>query len=404
MLFRYKALDKTGREQEGTIETVNEDTAIAALQRNGLVITNIEPADKKNFFGSNGEVTLFETVSTKEIVILSRQLATLFEAQVSALRVFRLLGSEASNPLIRKSLTKIAEDIQGGTSISKAMANHPRIFSSFYCNMVLAGEETGRLEETFNHLADHIDRSYAVTSKAQHAMIYPGFIMVTFIGVMVAMLTLVIPSLASMLTDSGVDIPLYTRIVLGLSDLFVSYGLLLFLFLAAAIIGTWQYSKTGSGRAYFDRLKIDVPLVGVLYQKLFLARLADNLATMLSSGIPMVQAIEITSAVVENVHYEKVLLEARDDIKNGASISKAFSKHPEVPTIMIQMMRVGEETGELSSILKTLAKFYSREVENTVDTLVGLMEPIMIIMLAGGVGTLVASVIMPIYQVTMSIQ
>jgi len=401
MLFKYKALDKTGKEQEGTIETVNEDTAIAALQRNGLVITSVEPADKKDIM--HGDITFFETVSTKEVVILSRQLATLFEAQVSALGVFRLLGAESANPLIRKSLSKIAEDIQGGMSISKAMAKHPRIFSSFYCNMVLAGEETGRLEQTFNHLAEYIDRSYAVTSKAQHAMIYPGFIMFTFIAVMVAMLTFVIPNLAGMLTESGAEIPTYTRVVLALSDLFVNYGLLLFLFLAGAIVGVWQYSKSSSGKQYFDRLKIDIPLIGSLYQKLFLSRLADNLATMLESGIAMVQAIEITAAVVENVYYEQSLLEARDDIKNGASISKAFSKHPEIPTIMIQMMKVGEETGELSNILKTLAKFYTREVENTVDTLVGLLEPIMIIMLAGGVGTLVASVIMPIYQVTMTL-
>lgn len=402
MLFKYKALDKTGAEQEGTIETVNEDTAIAALQRNGLVITNIEPADKKGFL--QGDIVVFEHVSTKDIVILSRQLATLFEAQVSALRVFRLLGAEAENPLIRKALGKVADDIQAGSSISKALSKHPKLFSSFYCNMVLAGEETGRLEQTFNHLADHIDRTYAVTSKAQHALIYPAFIVFTFITVMVLMLTFVIPKLTDMIKETATEIPIYTKIVMAVSDFFVQYGLLVFIFLAFVVIGAWRYSRTGQGRRYFDKLKLDIPAVGTLYQKLFLARLSDNLATMLESGIAMVQAIEITSAVVENVHYEEALLKARDDIKNGASISKAFAEHPEIPTIMVQMMRVGEETGELSSILKTLSKFYSREVENAVDTLVGLIEPIMIIMLAGGVGVLVASVIMPIYSVTMAIQ
>ncbi len=402
MLFKYKALDKTGAEQEGTIETVNEDTAIAALQRNGLVITNIEPADKKGFL--QGDIVLFEHVSTKDIVILSRQLATLFEAQVSALRVFRLLGAEAENPLIRKALAKVADDIQAGSSISKALSKHPKLFSSFYCNMVLAGEETGRLEQTFNHLADHIDRTYAVTSKAQHALIYPAFIVFTFITVMVLMLTFVIPKLTDMIKETATEIPIYTKIVMATSDFFVHYGLVLFIFLAFVVIGAWRYSRTSQGRRYFDKLKLDIPAVGTLYQKLFLARLSDNLSTMLESGIAMAQAIEITSAVVENVHYEEALLKARDDIKNGASISKAFAEHPEIPTIMVQMMRVGAETGELSSILKTLSKFYSREVENAVDTLVGLIEPIMIIMLAGGVGVLVASVIMPIYSVTMAIQ
>jgi type IV pilus assembly protein PilC len=401
MLFAYKALDSTGAEQEGTIETVDEDTAIAALQRNGLVITSIESGNKKNLLGGN--ITLFEHASAKDVVILSRQLATLFEAQVSALRVFQLLGTEASNPLVRKALSKVAEDIQAGSSISKALAKHPKIFSSFYCNMVLAGEETGRLEETFNHLADYIDRSYAVTSKAQHALIYPAFIVFTFITVMTLMLTFVIPKLTQMIEDAGTEIPIYTRIVMALSDFFVNYGLFVFLALAAGMVGAWRYVKTKQGRWYYDKLKLEIPAVGNLYQKLFLARLSDNLSTMLGSGIAMVQAIEITSAVVENVHYEEALLKARDDIKNGASISKAFSLHPEIPTIMVQMMRVGEETGELSSILMTLSKFYAREVENAVDTLVGLIEPIMIILLAGGVGVLVASVILPIYSITASI-
>jgi type IV pilus assembly protein PilC len=383
MLFKYKAIDQAGTEQAGTIDTVNEDTAIAALQRNGLVITSIAPADKGSFFSM--ELSIFQHVSNKEVVILSRQIATLFESQVSALRVFRLLGSEAENPIIKRVLNKVADDIQGGLSISKSLSKHPQLFSSFYCNMVLAGEESGRLEYTFNHLADYLDRSYAITSKAGHALVYPAFIIVTFIVVMVLMLTLVIPNLTQMIVDSGVEIPIYTRIVMWISNAFTQYGIFLFTALTVLMALGWRYSKTNAGKAYFDKLKLDIPAVGNLYRKLYLARMADNLSTMLGSGIAMVQAIEITAAVVENIHYEKALNRARDDIKNGASISEAFGKYEEIPTIMIQMMRVGEETGELGNILQTLAKFYSREVENAVDTLVGLIEPIMIILLAGGV-------------------
>ena len=402
MLYKYTAIDKNGAEQQGTIETVNEDTAIAALQRNGFIITSIDLASKGSFL--KGDIVVFSHVSNKEIVILSRQIATLFEAQVSALRVFRLLGSEHTNPLVRETFLKISDDIQAGSSISKALAKHPKLFSSFYCNMVLAGEETGRLEKTFLHLAEYLDRSYTVSSKASHALVYPAFIVAVFITVMVLMLTLVIPILAQMIVDSGAEIPLYTRIVMGISNIFVNYGLLLFLGLAISMVFLWRYTKTPSGMANVDLLKISIPAVGTLYQKLYLARMADNLGTMLGSGIYMVEAMGITAAVVENVHYEKALLRARDDIKNGASISKAFSEYDQIPAIMVQMIRVGEETGELGSILETLAKFYNREVENAVDTLLGLIEPIMIIMLAGGVGTLVASVLIPIYSVTMSIK
>lgn len=401
MLFKYTVITQAGVEQDGTIDAVSEDSAITTLQRNGYVITQIKSADKKSGFGGN--ITLFEHVSQKEIVILSRQMATLFEAQVSALRIFKLLGNESENPIIKRTLLKVADDIQGGLAVSKALAKHPDVFSSFYCNMVLAGEETGRLSDTFEHLAQYIDRTYTVTSKAQHALVYPAFIIATFVAVMVLMLTFVIPKLTEMIITSGVEIPFYTKIVIAVSNMFKNYGLLVFIGLAGCIVGGWQYAKTASGRSYVDSLKVSLPAIGNLYRKLYLARIADNLSTMLESGISMVQAIEITAAVVENVHYEEALVQVRDDIKNGASISQAFSSHPQIPTIMLQMIRVGEETGELSNILKTLARFYNREVEQAVDTVLGLIEPIMIIMLAVGVGGLLASVLMPIYSISMAI-
>jgi type IV pilus assembly protein PilC len=403
MLYKYTVINQSGAEQQGTIETTSEDTAITTLQRGGFVITKIEPAEKKG--GLFGNISYFEHVSNKDVVILSRQMATLFHAQVSALRIFRLLGTENSNPVIQRVLLEVADDIQGGLSISKSLAKHPQLFSSFYCNMVLAGEETGRLEQTFEHLATYLDRSYAVTSKAQHALVYPAFIIATFIGVMILMMTFVIPKLTEIITQSeGVELPFYTKIVMGISDLFVNYGLFIVAALVATVVVGWQYAKTPAGRRYFDQMKLEVPAIGSLYQKLYLARMADNLSTMLSSGIAMVQAIEITAAVVENVMYEEALLRARDEIKNGASISKALGSYDQIPAIMVQMVRVGEETGELGTILETLAKFYSREVDTQVDTVIGLIEPAMILMLAGGVGVLVASVLVPIYSITMSIK
>lgn len=402
MLFSYKVINAEGVEQQGTIETTNEDTAIAALQRNGLVITSIERADKASLLDKN--ITWFERVSAKELVVLSRQIATLFQAQVSALRVFKMLGTEAANPVMQRMLLAVADDIQGGLSISKALAKHPRLFSSFYCNMVLAGEESGRLEQTFEHLAAYIERSHAVTSKAQHALVYPAFIIATFIGVMVLMLVYVIPKLTGMIREAGAQIPIYTRIVMGISDFFVNFGVYVFFLLAGIVAALWWYARTPSGRDYFDNLKVGIPVVGSLYRRLYLARIADNLSTMLESGIAIVQALEITAATVENVHYNRALLKAREDIKNGASISGAFSSHPEIPQIMVQMIKVGEETGELGNILQTLSRFYNREVEQAVDTMVGLIEPIMILLLAGGVGVLVASVLIPIYSVTMTIQ
>lgn len=402
MLYKYTIINQEGVEQSGTIDAVSEDTAIGTLQRDGHIITNIEAADKKPAL--LGNITFFDRVSQKELVILSRQISTLFHASVSALRVFRMLGSESENPIIQRVLTQVADDIQAGATISGALAKHPQVFSSFYCNMVLTGEESGRLEEQFEYLAKYLERNYEITSRAQHALVYPAFVITTFVVVMILMLTMVIPNLMNMIKESGVEVPFYTRVVMMMSDLFRSYGVLLFGVLAIGVIVVVRFYRTPAGRVYFDQLKISTPFVGNLYRKLYLTRIADTLSTMLASGIGMVRTLEIAAGVVENIGYERALTQARDDIKNGAAISKAFSVHPEIPSIMVQMIRVGEETGELGTILDTLSRFYTREVNQAVDALVGLIEPLMIIMLAGGVGTLIASVLMPIYSITMSIK
>jgi len=402
MLYKYTIINQEGVEQSGTIDAVSEDTAISALQRDGHIITSIEAADKKPTL--LGNIAFFDRVSQKELVILSRQISTLFHASVSALRVFRMLGSESENPTIQRVLTQIADDIQAGSTISGALAKHPQVFSSFYCNMILTGEESGRLEEQFEYLAKYLERNYEITSRARHALVYPAFVVVTFIVVMVLMLTLVIPNLMKMITESGVEVPFYTRIVMVASNVVRSYGIFIFGILALGVIAAIRFYRTPAGHVYFDHLKIEVPFVGNLYRKLYLARIADTLSTMLASGIGMVRTLEIAAGVVDNIAYEHALTQAREDIKNGAAISKAFSAHPEIPGIMVQMIRVGEETGELGTILDTLSRFYTREVNQAVDTLVGLIEPLMIIMLAGGVGTLIASVLMPIYSITMSIK
>ena len=396
MLFTYRAIDQDGHEREGTIEAPSQEVAVSSLQRRNLIISVIESSEKRSLLEL--EIPMFNRISNKEIVILSRQISTLFEAQVSALRVFRLLASEVDNKKLATVLSTIGDDIQGGSPISKALARHPKVFAPFYVNMVRAGEESGKLSETFIYLADYLDRSYDVMSKAQNALIYPAFVIAVFFGVMALMLTLVIPKISAVLIDSGQPVPLYTRIVIGFSDFLVNYGIFLLIALIALGFYVWQLGKTERGKLILDGLKISVPYVGDLYKKLYLARIADNFSTMLISGVSVVQALDISASVVGNSVYAKILSEVTADVKGGSSISDAFGKHPEMPGIMVAMTKVGEETGELGKILITLAKFYNREVNNAVDTLVGLIEPIMIVLLGVGVGTLLAAVLLPIYN------
>lgn len=401
MLFSYHALDKDGHERAGTVEALSVDVAVSTLQRRGLIVSSIEPVTKKSLL--NIEIGLFKRVSNKEIVILSRQIATLFEAQVSALRIFRLLASEVDNKYLTEIMTQIADDLQGGSPISKALGRHPKVFSNFYVNMVRSGEESGRLSETFGYLADYLDRTYEVMNKAQNALIYPAFVIGVFFVVMALMLTMVIPRIAGILKDSGQEIPVYTRVVIAISDFLVNYGFFFLIAMGVAGFFAFRALQTESGRLFFDKLKLEVPYIGDLYQKLYLSRIADNFATMLVSGVPVVEAVEITASVVGSSTYENILKDVGESVKGGASISDALSKHAEIPGIMTAMVRVGEETGELGNILTTLAKFYQREVTTAVDTLVDLIEPMMIVLLGLGVGTLLASVLIPIYNLAGSI-
>lgn len=399
-LFNYEAVDRDGNKRDGEIEAHNIDVAIASLQNRGLIISTIKPADKKGLFESN--ITM-GGVKNKDIVILSKQLATLFEAQVSALRIFRLLGAEAKSPVLRKALEEVSADISDGSSITAALRKHPKVFSDFYVNMVAAGEESGKLSETFVYLSDYLDRSYELTSKAKNALVYPAFVISIFFIVMYLMLTMVIPKIAQILIDSGQELPFVTKVVVGFSYFLSNYGV--FFIASIVIFGflAFRFSQTEQGAAIFDDIKLSIPAVGTLYHKLYLARIAGNMNMMLTSGISMVKTLDNTAAVVDNKVYEIAIKDITDKVSSGASVSDAMKQHKIIPSMFTQMVAIGEETGRMSSVLDTMARFYEREVINAVDTLVGLIEPIMIVALGLGVGGLLAAVLVPIYNITGSV-
>lgn len=400
MIFDYKAINQNGEHQDGVIDAVNVDVAIGSLQRRGLVISSIKEQKVAGSFLE--QIPFLNRVKNKDIVVVSRQMATLFEAQVSALRVFKLIGSQVESPALRKVMNEIADNLQEGSTISKALERHKSVFSDFFVNMVNSGEESGRLDETFNFLADYMERQYEVTSKVKHALIYPVFVVITMIGVMTLMLTYVIPQMAPILEESGQELPIYTRAVLGLSHFVTSYGLIA---AAIAIIGGILLTKytRGSGKTSFDQFKLEIPFAGNLFKKLYLSRIADNMNTMVLSGISMIRALETTANIVGNEIYKSILSDSLQQVKGGKALSVALAQYPEIPSIMVQMIKVGEETGELGNILKTLAKFYQKEVVAAVDTMVDLIEPAMIVFLGLGVGSLLAAVLMPIYNLASGI-
>lgn len=403
MLFNYEAITNTGEKKTGAVDAVSKDLAISAIQRRGYIVSSIkENVDKKGMF--NFSFFGKRDIPMKDIVIMSRQMSTLFESQVSALKAFNLLSENTANRELSIILNEVAEDIKSGISISLSLAKHKEAFSNFYVNMIKAGEESGKLTQVFSYLADYLDRQYQLTSKTKNALIYPGFVIGVFFVVMIMMFTFIVPKLESIIKESNVAIPLSTKIIMSISDLCVNYGIFLLIGVVIGVAYVIHFARTKAGKLYFDKLKITMPVFRDIYTKLYLSRISDNMDTMLSSSIPIVRSIELTSAVVGNLVFENILNDIAEVVKSGSSLSDAFSKHKEIPAIMSGMIRVGEETGSLGNILKTLGKFYAREVNEAVDTMVSLIEPIMIICLGLGVGVLLSSILMPIYNIAGGVQ
>ncbi len=403
-VYNYQARTPAGEAKEGTIEAPNLELAVTALQRRSLIIISLSPAgdDKqwyqKDIFSFGGG-----KVKLKDIVILSRQMATLFEARVPVVGSLKVLAAETTRPKLKETLLVVSQDIQGGLSIAQSLSRHPDVFSTFYVNMVRSGEESGKLEEIFSYLADYLERNYELISKAKGALIYPAFVFGIFIIVMSLMFVLVIPQITQILIESGVEIPLYTRIIMNMSNFMRSFGIFILMLFAVAGVGLWRYSKTEKGGFAIASFFIDMPLVGPILQKFYVARFTDNFETLISGGVTVLRSLELSGEVVGNPVYKKIVEEAGEAVKGGAQISEAFARHRDMPALVVQMIKIGEETGKLDFMLKTMARFYRKEVENTVDSMVGLIEPIMIILLGLGVGILVVSVLMPIYNLSSAI-
>ncbi len=397
MIFKYEAITNTGEKKSGTIDASSSDSAISAIQRRGLIVSSIQEEGVKNGIF---KLSIFQKrIKMKDVVIMSRQISTLFEAQVSALKAFNLMATNTENPALVKILSTISSDIESGISISEALARHPDVFSVFYVNMVKSGEESGKLTQTFSYLAEYLDRQYQLTSKTKNALIYPSFVIGVFFVVMILMFVFIVPRLKAIILDSGQAIPLSTKIVFALSDLLINYGIFVLIGVCIFVFYIYRMTKTEAGKKYLDRLKISIPVMKNIFIKLYLSRIADNLDTLLSSGVTIIRSMELTSIIVGNRVYEDIMKDATEKVKSGSSLSEALGSYPEIPPIMIGMVHVGEETGSLGNILKTLGKFYNREVNEAVDTMVSLIEPMMIVALGLGVGLLLTSVLMPIYNI-----
>ncbi|KKU06006.1 MAG: Type II secretion system protein [Parcubacteria group bacterium GW2011_GWA2_45_30] len=396
-VFEYKARTKEGELRSGVIDVSSKDAAIERLHQGNLVVVEIK---EQKVSGAGFSLPFFRgKVPLKEVMVFSRQLSTLFEAQVPILDALKTLAGDTSfRPALRGAVSEILKDVTGGLALSQALSKHQNIFSNFYLNLVRAAEEAGKLQDTFTYLADYIERNYYLTSKVRNALMYPIVVLVAMLAVMAVMTVVVIPDLATIFKETNQPLPFYTEMIFAVSFFLRDWGIAVILVIVVAIFLFWRWAETPDGRVFFNRLEVHLPLFGEIFRKLYMARVADNLQTMIVAGIPILRALEITSEVVGNVIYKKALQDAMVSVKGGSTISAAFERVPEIPVMVVQMIRVGELTGRIDFILANLARFFRKEVDSMLDNLVTLIEPIMILVLGVMVAFLMLAIFVPLYN------
>jgi type IV pilus assembly protein PilC len=396
MKFNYLARNRKGEIQTGTIEAANKSTALKALQDHDLIVVKLRSVEKVPLFARR--IKFFERVKRKEIFVFFRQLATLIDANIPLVQSLKALGQQIENEYFKEVALKITDDVDGGTAFSKALAKYPKIFSTFSVNLIKSGEVSGRLQESLIYLADHLEKEYYLISKVRGAMSYPAFILGAFLIVGVLVVVMVIPQLTSILTETGQELPWSTKVVIATSEFTRKWGWLILLFAIIAAFAFWRYKETEKGKVVWDTIKLRIPVFGKILQKTYLARLSDNLSALVKGGVSVIQSLNIAGQVVGNSVFQQILFQARDEVKVGKNISSTLKKHKEFPPLFCQMIRTGEQTGKLDSILEKLSSFYNKEVENIVDNLSQLIEPLLLVFLGIGVSILVFSVFMPIYN------
>ncbi|MEK7503748.1 MAG: type II secretion system F family protein [Patescibacteria group bacterium] len=399
MKFNYQARSKKGEAQTGIVEASSKEAAVVLLQGHGLFVTFLEQASAKPFYAK--KINLFERISKKDIVNFSRQLSLMFKSKISLVQSLHSIADQTKNPGLKEKILMISQEVEGGTRFSQALSIYPKLFSSFYVSMVKAGEASGSLAESLTYLADHLERDYHLNSKIQGAMIYPALILVVVVGVLVMMMYFVIPNMTKVFSEMDQDLPAITKMVIALSNFTKAWGWLVFLLSIGGGIILVRYIRTGEGKKIKDRIILRIPFVGSFLRMIYLSRFAENLSTLISGGIPIAQSLEITAEIVGNDVYQQIVFEIKEEVVRGENMSKILVRHPEAfPPILTQMVAVGEKTGTLDQSLMSVVDFYSKEVERSVDNLLSILEPVMVILLGGIVAGLMGAVLLPLYKIS----
>lgn len=385
----------TGEMVKAEVQAENESSAAKLLTSQGLFPISIKPKDGAGLLEKTG---LGGRVSGKDRVIFTRQLSTLINAGLPLTQSLRTVSEQIINKTLRDVVVGVVSNVESGMSLSQSFAQYPKIFSDIYVSLVAAGEASGSLDKALERIAMQQEKDSAIVSKIRSALIYPVIVLGVIAAVLVFMLTTVLPQVGSLYKDLHKPLPALTQILLAISNFITHFWYLVIIMLLAGAFALKSYVKTENGRAMADNLKLHLPIFGRIFRKVYMARFARTLGTMLQSGIPMLEAIRIVSNAIDNVHVEAVLEKSMQGVKGGKALSATLENQEVFIQLVPQMIKIGEQSGAIDSMLDRVATYYENEVDEEVKNISATIEPVLMVVLGVTVGGVIAAILMPVYS------
>lgn len=393
--YVYKVRTNDGQTQKGKVEAVNQEKAAQTLQERGLLVISLTPvAEKKNAL-----VEKSSSMTFNDTVLFTRQLASMVEAGLTLTNAISLLTQQAK-PTVAAVLSQLVSDLENGLSFTKALEKHPKVFSKTYIFLVQAGESSGSLDKVLGRLANTMEEQREFNGKIRNALIYPIVVMIVMVAVVVVMMVAVVPKLLSVFEEFNAQLPAPTLILIAISNFLINYWWLLLIILAIAVVSFWVWYRDEHAKKVVDRLYFRIPLVGDLRKKTILANFTQTLAMLIRSGVPLVDSLNLATETMNSIVYREYFTTAKDKVEKGVNLGDALEIYDDLPPILVQMIKVGEETGKLDDIMERLSGYFKAESQQAITGLMAAFEPVLMIVLGLAVAFLVIAIILPIYNLT----
>jgi type IV pilus assembly protein PilC len=399
-VFKYSGKAKDGSNRKGEMEAPSREMAITQLRRQGVQVSSVRQKARELELNIPG---LTGGIGDKDLVTFTRQFATMIDAGLPLVQCLEILGGQTENKTFSKAINKVRGDVESGSTFADALRKHPRIFTDLYVNMVAAGEAGGILDTILNRLAGYIEKSMALKKKVKAAMTYPTVIVLVAVGVVTLMMLFVIPSFAKMFEDFGGQLPGMTQFIINASNFMGKFWWAIFGVIVAIIILLQRFYRTNRGRLVIDAFLLKVPVVGTLIRKVAVAKFTRTLGTLISSGVPILEGLDIVAKTAGNRVVENAIIKTKMGISEGKTIAEPLQQTKVFPPMVVQMINVGEASGALDTMLSKIADFYDEEVDTTVEALSSLLEPILMVFLGGVIGYIVIAMYLPVFQLASTI-